>query len=368
MGDNTNGVMKRWICMCILLLTLVQTAQAATLPEELGQALPPEAEDILDELSEQEMDFHTLSRGFALLWDKACRILGKVIKESVGSGVLVLGIVLLCSMADDCMQAAESDQGKQYVAIAGSAAITVAAAGRLHSLIALGVEMIGELNVFSKALLPTLAAALAAGGGVASAGLRHVAGVFFSDVLMTAIQDILLPLVYFYIAVAAAHAALPEFRLKSIAKAISKGTAWLLSGALALYTGYLTVSGVVAQSADTLTAQLTRSAMGAVPVVGSVLSDSAGAVLSGAALLKNTVGVWGMLAVLAICFGPVLRLAVQYLIFKAMAFLAGTIGTASLVELVEALGTAFGMVLGMTGACAILLLISLITAISVVII
>lgn len=354
--------------MCILLLTLVQTAQAATLPEELGQALPPEAEDILDELSEQEMDFHTLSRGFALLWDKACRILGKVIKESVGSGVLVLGIVLLCSMADDCMQAAESDQGKQYVAIAGSAAITVAAAGRLHSLIALGVEMIGELNVFSKALLPTLAAALAAGGGVASAGLRHVAGVFFSDVLMTAIQDILLPLVYVYIAVAAAHAALPEFRLKSIAKAISKGTAWLLSGALALYTGYLTVSGVVAQSADTLTAQLTRSAMGAVPVVGSVLSDSAGAVLSGAALLKNTVGVWGMLAVLAICFGPVLRLAVQYLIFKAMAFLAGTIGTASLVELVEALGTAFGMVLGMTGACAILLLISLITAISVVII
>ena len=143
--------------------------------------------------------------------------------------------------------------------------------------------------------------------------------------------------------------------------------AYVLS-ALALYTGYLTVSGMVAQSADTLTAQLTRSAIGAVPVVGSVLSDSAGAILSGAALLKNTIGAWGLLAVLAICLLPVLRLAVQYLVFKATAFLAGTIGMPQLVELVDALGTAFGMVLGMTGACALLLLISVITAISVVVV
>lgn len=360
--------MKRWIGICFLLFVFVQPVQAATLPENLEQALPPEAEIILDELDGQETDIHMLSRGLDLLWDRACEALEKIVRESVGNGVLVLGIVLLCAMADDWAQATESDQAKQYVAIVGSAAMTVLCAGKLHSLIALGVEMIGELNVFSKALLPTLAATLAAGGGVASAGLRHVAGVFFSDVLMSAIQDLLLPLVYFYIAVAAAHAALPEFRLNTIGKAVSKGTAWLLSGALALYTGYLTVSGVVAQSADTLTTQLTRSAMGAVPVVGSVLSDSAGAVLSGAALLKNTVGIWGMLAVLAICLLPVLHLAVQYLIFKATAFLAGTVGTPQLAGLVDALGTAFGMVLGMTGACALLLLISLVTAISVVIV
>lgn len=360
--------MKRWIWSFLLLLLLVQPAQAATIPEELEQALPSEAEEILDELGEQAVDTGSLSRGLQLLWDSACGALEEIVKESMGSAILVLGIVLLCSLAEDWAQAIESEQTKQYVAVAGSAAITVAAAGSLHSLIALGVEMIGELNIFSKTLLPTLAAALAAGGGVASAGLRHVAGVFFSDVLMTGIQDLLLPLVYFYIAVSAVHAALPEFRLKSIGKAISKSTTWLLTGALALYTGYLTVSGVVAQSADTLTAQLTRSAIGAVPVVGSVLSDSAGAILSGAALLKNTIGVWGLLAVLAICLLPVLRLAVQYLVFKATAFLAGTIGMSQLVELVDALGTAFGMVLGMTGACALLLLISLITAISVVIV
>lgn len=368
MGDDTDGVMKRWLMIVFLLLALVQPAQAVELPEELGRALPPEAKSMLDELDGQRTDMHTLTGGVRLLWDKACALLAGIVQESMVSGMMVLGIVLLCALADDWAQATESEQIRQYVALGGSAAITVAVAGSVHSLIALGVEMIGELNVFSKALLPTMAAALAAGGGIASAGLRHVAGVFFSDVLMTAIQDMLLPLVYFYIAVSAAHAALPEFRMKSIGKAISKGTAWLLTGALAVYTGYLTVSGVVAQSADTLTAQLTRSALGAVPVVGHVLSNSSGAVLSGAAMLKNTVGIWGLLAVLAICLLPVLRLAVQYLIFKVTAFLAGTIGTPQLVELVEALGTAFGMVLGMTGACALLLLISLITAISVVIV
>ena len=66
------------------------------------------------------------------------------------------------------------------------------------------------------------------------------------------------------------------------------------------------------------------------------------------------------------CLMPFLRLAVQYLVYKLAAFFAGVIGSSSLVELIDHLGSAFGLVLGMAGASTALLLISIMSSVMVV--
>ena len=96
----------------------------------------------------------------------------------------------------------------------------------------------------------------------------------------------------------------------------------------------------------------------AVPVVGGVISDAAETVLAGAGLVKNTIGIFGVLAVLSACAIPFLHLAIQYLLYKLTAFLSAAMGVPWLSKLIDGLGGAFGLVLGMTGACAVLLLVS----------
>ncbi len=356
----------KWFWAVVFALLMIQSAAAVQLPEELERAIPAEAEELLDEMEESADTTDTLSQGLARLWDRVFAYFGETVKAQIGSVVVLLSIVLICSLADDCFQATGNSKVMNYVPIAGALAITVAAAGNMRSLLGVGLETLEELNVFSKALLPTLSAAIAASGGVVSAGVRHVAGVFFADLMITLVCELLLPLVYFHVAASAADAMLPQMRLKSIAQGISKLTTWLLTGGLVLYTGYLTLTGAAAGSADALATQLTKSAMGVVPVVGGIISDAAGTVLAGAAVLKNTIGVVGMLAILSICLVPFLELAVQYLLYKVSAFLAGTVGSTQLVGLIDALGSAFGLVLGMTGACTLMLLISIITSITAV--
>ena len=73
-----------------------------------------------------------------------------------------------------------------------------------------------------------------------------------------------------------------------------------------------------------------------------------------------------LLAVLAICLTPFITMAVQYLLYKLTAFLAGTVTQEPLADLIGALGSAFGLMLGMTGSCALALLISIISSVSVV--
>ena len=129
----------------------------------------------------------------------------------------------------------------------------------------------------------------------------------------------------------------------------------------------MTLSGGVTGSADALSAQLARSAIAtAVPVVGGIISDAADTVLAGAGVMRQSIGVVGTLTILATCILPFLKLGVQYLLLKLSAFFAATVAPTPLVKLVDSLSTAFGLVLGMTGAAALLLLISVASSVMAV--
>lgn len=140
----------------------------------------------------------------------------------------------------------------------------------------------------------------------------------------------------------------------------------MLTGTLILFVTYLTISGVIAGTTDALTvkaAKFTMSSM--VPVVGGILSDAAETVLAGAGVLKNTVGVFGMLVVIGICLIPFFQLGFHYLTYKVASALSAALSGSRVAALIDQIGGAFGLILGMTGSCALLLLISMITAVSV---
>ena len=70
---------------------------------------------------------------------------------------------------------------------------------------------------------------------------------------------------------------------------------------------------------------------------------------------------------MAICLTPFLRLALQYLVYKGAAALCATVAQPKLSGLIDAIGSAFGLVLGMTGAGALVLLVSLVSAMKAVV-
>ena len=82
--------------------------------------------------------------------------------------------------------------------------------------------------------------------------------------------------------------------------------------------------------------------------------------------MKAAAGVLGMLAVLALCLTPFLRLGVQYLLYQGAAMVAATVGQKQLIRLIAMLGDAFGLVLAMTGASALLLLVSIVSSLTAV--
>ena len=93
-------------------------------------------------------------------------------------------------------------------------------------------------------------------------------------------------------------------------------------------------------------------------MVGGILSDAAETVLAGAGILKNAVGVFGMLAVLRMCVAPFLQLGIHYLTYKVTSALSATVSSGRVAGSLTR-SAALRLVLGMTGASALLLLIVL---------
>ena len=207
----------------------------------------------------------------------------------------------------------------------------------------------------------------AASGAVTTATVQQVSTVFFVDLLLRLIRQLLLPLVYLYIGLLTAAACLPENRLGAIAEALKKLVTWILTTALLVFTIYLSIVRIISGSADSATVKVAKAAIsGVVPVVGGIIADASETVLAGAGMLKNTIGVFGMLAILAACAYPFLQLGVQYLLYKLTAYLASVVGAPGLCKLIDGLGGAFGLILGMTGGCALLLLISVLASVGAV--
>ena len=136
---------------------------------------------------------------------------------------------------------------------------------------------------------------------------------------------------------------------------------------LTVFIAYLTISGVIGGSADALAVKTAKFAVsGSVPVVGGIISDAAESMLAGAMLIRNTVGVIGMLCIAAICLIPFLKVGCNYLLFKAGAAVLTPVCGSALSGLVAGLSDSMGLMLGMLGTCSAILFFELVFSITLV--
>ena len=128
---------------------------------------------------------------------------------------------------------------------------------------------------------------------------------------------------------------------------------------LYIFTGYLTVTGVVGGSADQMQLKATKLTIsGMVPVVGNIMADASETILVSAGLVKSAVGIYGLLAIAATAMVPSLSIGIRYLLLKATAAAAGLLNGKAEAELIGDFGAAMGLLLAITFSQTLLLMIS----------
>lgn len=319
----------------------------------------------------------TMQRFSALLarGNLGAELYGPVLRV-VGIAVLVRILAALCRDAGQSALAAKVELAGTVLAfgaandavdMAGALGISAVLLRDFSGVLSLCRSALDGISVFSATLQPVLAAALSMGGSAVTATTLQVASMFAFDLVLRLIEGLLVPAVCVYLAVTVVDAAAGNGVLRGLAEGIGSLSAGALKLILTLFTAYLAVAGGVSGNVDRVALKTAKFAVsGAVPVVGGVMSDAAETVLSGAVLLRGSVGVFGMICVTAICLAPFVRAGACYLCFKAGAALLSPLCSDSLRRLLSGIGTGFGLLLGMLSAACTILYLELVYAVAMV--
>ena len=338
--------MKRMILLAAVALLL-------TLPVQAMDFQAPQAPEAVRNIVPQEAD--SFAQG---LWNVVKAAIDKINPSLAEAGRVCMRVICVVLLGSIVSAFCQSPQQKA-VELACSVAVGLTLLEPSASLIRLGQETVQSLSEYGKLLLPVMTGALAAQGGSSTSTALYVLTAFFDSLLSSVISRLLLPMVYIYLALSIANAALNEKLLQRLRDGVKWTATWTLKIILYVFTGLISVTGVVSGAADAAAVKAAKITIsGAVPVVGGILSDASEAVLAGIGMLRSGVGIYGLLTIAALFLSPFLKTGVQYLLLKATAAVSAAFDANNTSALIGDFATALGFLQAMTGTQTLMLLIS----------
>lgn len=337
--------MRRVLLLLMLVVALVMPVSAMDIT---APSAPSDAQELMPAQTE------SFAEGLWTVIKSAVAKFAPDLKTAAGSCLTLSGVVLLASMLNSM-----PGSSKKLMRLVSALAMGTIFVGHASAMINLCTATVRQISDYGKLLLPVMTTALAAQGGTTSATALYAGTALFNTVLSSLISNLLLPLVYVFLALSIANSATGEDLLKKMRDFIKWLMTWGLKVILYVFTGYMGITGVITGTADAAAvkaAKLTIS--GVVPVVGGILSDASEAVVLGAGVMKNAVGIYGLLAVIAIWITPFLQIGAMFLLLKLTAVVCSVFGVKEASDLIEDFSGAMGLLLGMTGTVSLLVLIS----------
>lgn len=266
----------------------------------------------------------------------------------------LIAIILLIALVDTF-----SDAAKATTRLVGAIAVSILLLDSSHTLINLGTNTIITMSEYGKLLLPIMTAALAAQGGITTSTALYMGTVVFDTVLTTVLVKVLIPASYIYIVFCIANSVIKHDTLTNIVNFVKWLITWTLKIILYIFTGYITVTGVISGTVDAATLKATKITIsGAVPVIGNIISDASETILISAGLVKNSVGIYGLFVIISLWIGPFLQIGIQYLLLKLTAAVCSVFGKHETLNLIHNFTSVMGFLLAATGTICVLLLIT----------
>ena len=208
--------------------------------------------------------------------------------------------------------------------------------------------------------------AAAASGGVSTAALGYAGGCLALDIMMGVVQKVMLGLIYISLCLAMSNVVFPHPLLSSVEKLFKWAAKTIMTMLTLSFTAYLGTTTLISRNADAAAVKAARTVISStLPVVGGMLADASKAVLSAASVVLSCTGVFGLIAVCAICAGPFAVLTVKSFLLKTVTAAAEAVQASRLEKLFSGFNSTMGMLMGILGACAIMLFLAFASAMRV---
>lgn len=293
-------------------------------------------------------------------------LLGTEIKESLKVMGSILIIVLIHSVLKSISDNLNNKSVAQITYYVQYILIATVIMTNFSSIITLTKEAVGNMISFIQLLFPLLMTLMLASGSAVSVNLVQPIILFIINLISNIFQSIIIPIILVGTALAIVSKISDRIQIDKLSKFLKSSSVWVIGILLTIFVGVLSIEGTLGSSVDGITAKTAKAAVSSfIPVVGKVLGDAVDTVIGCSAILKNAIGIVGVIVVIAICITPILKLAIITIIYHLTAALFEPIADSKIVSLISQMADTFKILLAIVCSISVMLIIGITLVINI---
>ena len=210
-----------------------------------------------------------------------------------------------------------------------------------------------DMGLFIKTLIPFMTALSASEGRVVFASLLHTEILTAAAISTVIMEKAVMPLLYASFALKFINNMTKTMSLTNLSKMADKTLRRILGFTFLIYTAVLSLSGFAAGTVENIGLKTARFAVSSfVPVAGGTLADSVSAITASFALIKNSAGIAGIIAIILIAAYPVIKCAAVSFIYNFAGAVLEPVCDSRLSGAVSSVGEIMGMLFGIVSVTA----------------
>jgi len=219
-------------------------------------------------------------------------------------------------------------------------------------------ESIQNLVGFMDCLIPILMTLILTTGSIASASMLQPILLFIITLVGNFLNAIVLPLVLISTALGIVSKVSDRIQIDKLSKFFKSSVVWILGVILTLFVGVVSLEGTLSSNVDGITAKTTKAAVSSfIPVVGKILGDAVDTVIGCSSILKNAVGIVGVVIIIGICVAPIIKLTVLMIIYYLGAAICQPIADSKIIQLLDQMGDTFKTLLAILCSISVMFVI-----------
>ena len=265
------------------------------------------------------------------LWTGTLKIFGKELQNAITILGSIILIIIINSILNCITEGLENKSISQIAFYVQYILIVTIVLTNFSDIISLIKESIQNMTSFTNLLIPIMMTLIITTGSVTTATI-------IQPILVSKISN--------------------KVQIDRLAKRLKSSTIWIIGVILTLFVTLVSVDGTLSSSVDAVTSKTAKAAVSnLIPVVGKILGDAVDSVIGCSSILKNAVGIVGVIIILAISIGPIIKLLLFMAIYYIGAAICEPIADEKVVKLLDTMGDTFKILLGLMFSMSTMIII-----------
>ena len=232
----------------------------------------------------------------------------------------------------------------------------------IHSFGELSAELSGsleDLTAFMQALMPSYFLAVTAASGTATAMVFYemVFGVIYLTQVL--LLKAVIPGIQAYVIIELINYLHKEDFLSKLADLLKTILEWTMRTITAVVIGMELIQNMVSPALDSLKRDALGKTAASIPGIGNVINGATEVALGTAVLIRNCLGVMGIVVLVLLGLPPVIKLAMNSLVYKLLAALLQPVSDRRMTGCLSAMGEGCRLLLKVLLTLELLLLITI---------